>query len=146
MKKCVRALKLHDIIQFVFLFNSFLTRYILIQVKETTLFLNGYFELKHVTMVADLSCFENLGPDINSGVLIPPSSATTLFLIMTLLQSYNLTAGRLTFQNINKPPIYGKDDSHKSLMFKHVCCTHFKIIKYVIIEKKYAFKAFIFWI
>ena len=89
----------------MFLFNSFLTRHILIiQVKKTTLFLNGYFELKHVIMVADLSCFENLGPYIDSGVLIPPPSATPLFLIMTLLQSYNLTAGRLTFQNINKPP------------------------------------------
>ena len=32
-------------------------------VKESTVFLYGNFELKHVTMVTDLGCFEKLGPD-----------------------------------------------------------------------------------
>ena len=31
-------------------------------VKESTVFLYENFELKHVTMVTDLRCFEKLGP------------------------------------------------------------------------------------
>ena len=61
MKK-TRALKLHYVEQFMFLFYSNIYIYTLIQVKKTTVFLCGNFELKHVTIVTDLRCFEKLGP------------------------------------------------------------------------------------
>ena len=47
----------------MFTFNSSIT--IVIQVRETTVFLYGNFELKHVTIVTDLNCIEKPGPDVS---------------------------------------------------------------------------------
>ena len=61
-KKHIRALTVYDVVYWMFLFNS--TIYELISVREITVFLYRNFELKHVTVVMDLRCFETLGPGL----------------------------------------------------------------------------------
>ena len=60
MKINVTAPKFYDVIQWMFLLDSSILH--VIKVKETSEFIYGNFELKCVTMVTNLRCFEKPGP------------------------------------------------------------------------------------